>query len=306
MPAPSVDQAEAVVVPVPFERTVSYGTGTADGPRALLEASTYLELYDEQLDRRPADIGVATVEPVEPPGGGRTDNELATAIDAIGDVVAGHLASGQFPIVVGGEHSLTSGPVRAARDVAAAGGDALGVVQFDAHADLRDRYEGLRYSHAAVMRRIVDDLELPTLAVGLRSLSTAEALLIRRRDLPTIWSHELHEDALAGSTARFERLLESLPQRVYLTFDLDYFDPALLPATGTPEPGGGDWFFTLALLRRLFALRDVVAMDLVELAPRADAPSSAFVAAKLAYKCLGFRFLDRLEPLASTAGDRPR
>ncbi|MEO1366721.1 MAG: arginase family protein, partial [Acidobacteriota bacterium] len=198
-----------------------------------------------------------------------------------------HLDAGKFLVSLGGEHGLSTGPVRASVDAARG---PLGVVQFDAHADLRDTYEGSRHSHASVMRRVVDDLGLPTLAVGLRSLSTPEAELIRSRGLPVIWSHQLHEDARAGSSERFERLLETLPDEIYLTFDIDYFDPSLVPATGTPEPGGGQWHETLRLLRALFRRKRVVGMDIVELAPVAGLPGSDFVAAKLVYKCLGYRF----------------
>jgi agmatinase len=155
-------------------------------------------------------------------------------------------------------------------------------VQFDAHGDLREEFEGTPHSHASVMRRIVDE-GIPTLAVGIRSLSAPEALLIRERSLPVVWGHQLDrsEELLPG-------LLAGLPEKVYLTFDIDYFDPSLVPATGTPEPGGGHWYPTLRLLRRLFQVKTVVAMDLVELAPVGGHPASDFLAAKLIYKCLGF------------------
>ncbi|MCG8454679.1 MAG: arginase family protein, partial [Holophagales bacterium] len=218
--------------------------------------------------------------------------EFGACMDAMAAEARRHLEAGKFLVSLGGEHSLTLAPVRAAAELFAGetAGDGLGVVQFDAHADLRDSYEGSRYSHASVMRRLVDDLGLPTLAVGLRSLSSPETRLIEERRLPVIWSHELHEDERAGSTERFERLLEELPEQVYLTFDIDYFDPALVPATGTPEPGGGTWHPTLALLRRLFERKIVVAMDVVELAPVEGWPASDFVAAKLVHKALGYRF----------------
>jgi agmatinase len=136
------------------------------------------------------------------------------------------------------------------------------------------------------MRRIVED-GLPTLAVGLRSLSAPEAVFLRERRLPTLWAHELAA-APDGGAAAFAERLAALPERVYLTFDIDYFDPALVPATGTPEPGGGGWYPTLAMLRALFARKTVVAMDVVELAPIGGVPASDFLAAKLVYKCLGY------------------
>ena len=273
----SYDRAEAVILPVPFERTTSYGKGTASGPRALLAASRYLELYDEELEREPSDQGIHTLEAFVP---GAAD--LAEAIGELEEEAAKHLAAGKFLLTVGGEHSLSLAPVRAAarrfRD--------LGVVQFDAHADLRATYEGTPYSHACVMRRILD-LGMPTLAVGIRSLSGREAQLVRERGLPVLWGQELEQP---GTEDRFASLLAALPESVYLTFDIDFFDPSLVPATGTPEPGGGRWYPTLRCLRHLFESKRVVAMDVVELAPITGQPGSDFLAAKLAYKCLGYRW----------------
>jgi agmatinase len=220
---------------------------------------------------------------------------MAEALAELEDEAQVHLAAGKFLITLGGEHSLSQAPVRAA---AAVFGE-IGVVQFDAHADLRPEFDGTPYSHASVMHRIVAD-GLPTLAVGVRSLSTEEAELIRRRDLPVVWGHQL-----ASAEDLFPRLLARLPEKVYLTFDIDFFDPSLVPATGTPEPGGGLWYPTLSLLRMLFLEKTVVAMDVVELAPIGGQPASDFVAAKLIYKCLGY--LARFAPtrLSETAGKEP-
>lgn len=269
----SYSQARSVVLPLPFERTTSYGQGTALGPRALLDASQYVELYDEELEREPVDQGIVTLPPFQP-----TATDLGEALGEIEGHAHQHMAAGKFVLSVGGEHSLSAPLVRAAKR---AFGD-LGVLQFDAHADLRDTYEGTPHSHACVMRRIFD-LGVPSAAVGIRALSSPEAALIRQHALPTIWGHQLEE-----AEERFDALLDALPQQVYLTFDIDFFDPSLVPCTGTPEPGGGFWQPTLRLLRRLFNRRTVVAMDLVELAPDAARPASDFIAAKLAYKCLGF------------------
>lgn len=273
------DRARVAVLPVPFERTVSYGHGTAAGPAAILRASQSMELWDEELRAEPYRRGIATLPPFAPEA-----FELGEAMEEIETEAAGHLAAGKFLVTLGGEHSLTIAPIRAARREVERAGRALGVVQFDAHADLREEFEGTPYSHASVMRRVVED-GLPTLAVGIRSLSTPEAELIRDRDLAVIWGSELDDPR---TPARFDELLAALPDDVYLTFDIDYFDPALVPATGTPEPGGGRWWPTLALLRALFRAKRVVAMDLVELAPAGGFPASDFLAAKLIYKCLGY------------------
>ena len=266
--------ARVAVLPVPFERTVTYGRGTAAGPAAILRASQAMELWDEELGFEPADLGIATLPPFLPEA-----FDLGEAMAELERECRRHLEAGKFLLTLGGEHSLTIAPVRAARAVF---GD-IGVVQFDAHADLREQYEGTPYSHAAVMRRVHDE-GLPTLPVGIRSLSKPEAEFARAEGVPIVWSHEL--EGLEGH--RWDRLLAALPERVYLTFDIDYFDPSLVPATGTPEPGGGTWHPTLRLLSRLFEARQVVAMDVVELAPLGAQPASDFVAAKLAYKCLGY------------------
>lgn len=275
------ENAATVILPVPYERTTSYGQGTRNGPAAILAASQQVELYDEELDREPADGGIATVAPCQP-----ESFEPAEALREIEAEARRHMAAGKFVVTLGGEHSLTLAPVRAAVDVF---GNDIGVVQFDAHADLRDSYEGTPYSHASVMKRIVD-LGLPTLAIGLRSLSPPEREILRRDERPVIWGYELER-----AEELWDERLAQLPERVYLTLDLDFLDPSLLPATGTPEPGGGFWSPTLRLLRRLFETKDVVAMDVVELAPLPGLPASDFIAAKLAYKCMGYRSVSAFE-----------
>jgi agmatinase len=270
------DRSSVVVLPVPFERTTSYGKGTAAGPAAILRASQSMELYDEELDYEPYLQGIATLQPFVP-----EEYDLAEALRSLEAEAERHMRAAKFLVTLGGEHSLTLAPVRAARRVFGAD---LAVVQFDAHADLRAQFDGTPYSHASVMRRIVED-GVPTLAIGIRSLSKPEADLVRELQLPVVWGHQLD----GFGPERFGELLRALPDQVYLTFDIDFFDPSLVPATGTPEPGGGLWQPTLALLRALFRLKNVVAMDLVELAPFGPLPASDFLAAKLIYKCLGYR-----------------
>jgi len=262
-----------VVLPVPFERTVSYGKGTSGGPAAILRASQSMELYDDELGGETAEVGIATLPPFLPEA-----FDMATAMAELEVECRRHMANGKFLLTLGGEHSLTIAPVRAARAVF---GD-IGVVQFDAHADLREEFEGTPYSHASVMRRIADE-GIPSLPIGIRSLSKPEAEYAMECGIPIVWGQELE-----GLDGRLDALLSMLPEAVYLTFDIDYFDPSIVPATGTPEPGGGHWYPTLRLLSKLFEAKRVVAMDLVELAPLGGQPASDFVAAKLAYKCLGY------------------
>ncbi|MEM7583464.1 MAG: agmatinase [Acidobacteriota bacterium] len=263
-----------VILPVPFERTTSYGQGTAGGPEALLRASHFIELYDEELDRDLSGLEITTAPTCDPAA-----PDLEQALGEIEREAERHLAAGKFLVTLGGEHSLSLAPVKAAQAVCGE----LGVVQFDAHADLRDRYEGSPFSHACVMRRILE-CGVPSLAVGVRAISGPERRLVERRRLPVLWGHELEQ-----AEGRFESLLAGLPERVYLTFDVDFFDPSLLPATGTPEPGGGFWYDTLRLVRRVFERKTVVAMDVVELAPIPGQPASDFVAAKLVMKALAYR-----------------
>lgn len=279
LPETPYEASQVVVLPLPFERTTSYGRGTEKGPEGLLVASGYVELYDEELGIEPLQQGICTVPAFLPPS-----EDLAAAMTEMEAEVRRHMEAGKFVVTLGGEHALTLAPVRAAR---ATFGD-IGVVQFDAHGDLRESYGGTPYSHAAVMRRVVE-LGIPTLAVGLRAVSAPEAAFAREAALPIIWGHEVHEDEIRGSSERFEKMLDALPEQIYLTFDIDFFDPALVPSTGTPEPGGGTWYPTLRLLRRLFEKKTVVAMDVVELAPVEGSPSSDFVAAKLVHKCLAYR-----------------
>jgi agmatinase len=267
------ERSRAVVLPVPFERTTTWGKGTAAGPGAIVRASQAMELYDEELEAEPYQQGIATLPPFLPEA-----FDMAAALAEIEAEAQRHFALGKFLVTLGGEHSLSAAPVRAARAVH--GG--IGVVQFDAHADLREDFEGTPHSHASVMKRLADD-GFPVLAVGIRSLSAPEAELIRRQQLPVLWGQQLEH-----APEIFPELLAALPEKVYLTFDVDYFDPALVPATGTPEPGGGSWYPTLAMLRALFGAKTVVGMDVVELAPIGGQPASDFLAAKLIYKCLGY------------------
>lgn len=286
--APAAEPVVAVL-PVPYERTTSWGRGTENGPEALLLASHYVELYDEELEVEPCRIGIETLPPVDVEG---SDESVLQRMSAAAETT---LRKGQFLAAVGGEHTVTPALVRGALD---AGASDLGVVQFDAHADLRQTYRGTPWNHACAMSRVLD-LGLPTLAVGIRSLTRPEAARIANERLPIIWAEQLDALPRPELEALFDGLLASLPDTVYLTFDLDFFDPSVLPATGTPEPGGGTWYQALALLRRLFEQKRVIAMDVVELAPIPGNAASDFTAAKLLYKCIGYRFRRQLAATAS-------
>lgn len=275
------ERAGVVILPVPYEATVSYQGGTRNGPAAIVDASRYVETYDQELDGEPIEAGIATLPALHLTGAGpeAAVRELREAYDAVLDAAGDRLV-----IALGGEHSITSAPVLAHAERLKREGRRLSVLQMDAHGDLRPEYEGSPYSHAAVMARCVDDADL--VQVGIRAVTSDERALIRGREsVTTIFADEMWED-----DAWIERALEALGEDVYVTFDVDYFDPSILPATGTPEPGGGDWYRTLRLLRRVFEARNVVGADVVELAPKPGDASSDFVVAKLVYKMIGYRW----------------
>ena len=245
-----------------MERSVSYGKGTARGPAAILEASLQLEAFDGESV--PCASGIHTRPPVE-------------TLEAIEAAVVDVLKGGKVPVVLGGEHTVSLGAFRAF----ASFGEPFGIVQFDAHADLRDVYEGDPLSHACTMRRALD-LEIPLLQIGVRALSREEFDLRRERRIP-------HVDGYAiGQRGLPDRLLPAdFPERVYVTFDVDALDPSIMPATGTPEPGGLDWFRTMRALEKISRRRRIVGFDVVELAPIVGLHAPDFLAARLVYDLMG-------------------
>lgn len=280
------DRARVAVLPVPFEATTTYRKGCGNGPDAFLDASQQVEFYDDELEREWWPVGLWTHAPVAD----RRSRPDLSPEDMVAEVRAatGRLvADGKFAIAVGGEHSITAGVVAAYRD--ALGDEPFAVVQIDAHGDLRQEYEGSIYNHACVMRRVVE-MGLPTLQVGIRSLCTEEADLIARSpQIQVVWARDI---ALQHNWV--ERAIGAIPTRkVFLTIDLDGIDPSLMPGVGTPEPGGLNWYALLHFLRRLFAAHDVVGCDVMELAPVGDSVVSEFVAAKLAYKLVGYQAATR-------------
>jgi agmatinase len=272
----SMETARAVVLPAGYEATTSYGAGTKDGPDAILRASRNLELYDEELDWEPCAVGIATT-----PAWEFDRSEPERPIEQVEALVGATLAAGKFPILLGGEHSITLGGVRAAQREC----PSLGVLQLDAHADLRDAYEGTPFSHACVMRRVTE--RAPVVAVGIRSLSAEEA-----RCRPARPYRRFSAEAALRGAGVVDAVVDALPPEVYVTIDLDALDPSLMPAVGTPEPGGLGWYDLLRLLRAVFQARRVVAVDVVELAPIPGLIAPDFLAAKLVYKLISYRFGD--------------
>ncbi len=268
-------EAKAVVIPFGLEASVSYGGGTAAGPAAILAASHQLELFDEELWREPyLDYGIATLRPpaIEKP--------LEAALKQLSRIVESVLEQGRFPFVIGGEHSLTPGAVG---PFAAAYRD-LVVLQLDAHADLRDGYLGEHYSHASAMRRVLDHANVTLVSVGIRGISAGEvAYLEANRDRIHIhW---------AKDQARWdiEEIVAPLRGRpVYVTFDIDALDGSIMPATGTPTPGGMQYLQSLEILKRAAEVSRIVGADLVELAPIQGLHFADFTAAALVYKMMSY------------------
>lgn len=270
----SLESSRFVVLPLPYEVTTSYAKGTKFGPRAIIEASRNMELYDEELGFDPCDAGIFTSEDV-------LFHDIAprAMVDTVREAVAHYLAMGKFVVSLGGEHNLTFPCFLAHREVH---GD-IGIVQIDAHGDLRESYEGTPFNHACVMRRIVG-CSAGTAQVGIRSICREEAEFLQERGTwPVLWARECQE-----GEAWMERAIAALPPKVYLTVDVDGFDPSLVPCTGTPEPGGLQWYPTLRFLERLCAERQVIGMDVMELTPDRVHFSADFLVAKLIYKVLGF------------------
>lgn len=274
----SAQQAGVLVLPMPYEATVSYGGGTAHGPDAIITASQQVELYDREFDAEPAlEFGIHTLPPLDLP------QDPALAIGAIAQATAAAAQSGKLVVGLGGEHTVSVGFGRGLLDAA---NGPITVVQIDAHADLREEYEGTRYSHACIARRLLDDDRVEqVLQLGIRSICREEVDFARAHpDRVRIWyAEEVHaggrQDELATRLAG---------KQVYITLDVDGLDPAIVPATGTPEPDGLTWRETLDILRTTCQTGQIVGMDCVELAPTAGQHAADFAVAKLVYKAISY------------------
>ncbi|WP_432735035.1 agmatinase [Maridesulfovibrio sp. FT414] len=270
---PNCDPQKAAVhvIPAPLETSVSYGGGTAAGPAAILEASTQLELWNGRSC--PAEAGIYTAPVTD------CSSSTESALDSIESATAFAVECGAVPMVLGGEHTVTLGALRALKKKHGT----FGIVQFDAHADLRSSYEGDPLSHACVMRRAVDDLGLPVFQLGVRALCLEEVEF--RKETSSVWHIDAREFYLKGIPV--ELLPADFPERIYISFDVDGLDPSVIRATGTPVPGGIGWHDALTLIEKAVSGRKVIGADVVELAPQEGDHASDFAATQLAYELIG-------------------
>jgi agmatinase len=270
----SFDAASVVILPVPVDRTTSYVGGTRNGPHEILQASTHMELWDDELKADVHGVGIFTLPEMELPFG-----EMAPLVDEIERVAYEIVSRDKFLVALGGEHSITPPLVSAA----ARKFPGLSVLQIDAHADMRDSYMGTVHNHACAMRRALQFARVTQ--VGIRSLSTEEA-----EALPKLKSTVFYDVDMRRDPKWIDAVVASLAENVYVTIDVDGLDPAIMPSTGTPEPGGLSWTEITALLRATAERRRIVAADIVELSPIPGLVAPNFLCAKLLYKLLTYRF----------------
>lgn len=263
------ENSQFAVIPVPFGVSTSYQSGTEKGPEALIGASRYVEYFDVETELEAFRAGIHTMEPV-------CAASAAEMLAQLEQRVASVRAEGKVPVTLGGEHTVSYAPIAACAKEAP-----LSVLQFDAHADLREAYQGNPLSHASVMAQARKLSNVQNIVgVGLRALDRVEFEIADRADL--FFDHELQQPGWE------ERVLERLADRVYISFDLDVFCGSLMPSTGTPEPGGPTWFQVLSMLQKVCASREIVGFDIVELMPIANLKAPDFLAAKLTYKIINY------------------
>ncbi len=262
--------AQYAILPIPYEGAVSSGTGTADAPDAVLAASPYLELWDEVFNIDPSRSGITTIAPVLP---AMLHVEMHESVYQKSREI---VQAGKIPIILGGDHSISSGVFRAAREKYGT----LSCIQIDAHSDLRDSYEGNPYSHASVMARM-RDMTNHVVQLGIRSMSKEEAERIERDNLTVCTMHQFRKNKVD-----WKKAVERLPDPVYITFDVDAFDWSVIASTGTPEPGGFSWDEALDVLWMIYASKKVVGWDVVELSVSPHDRNSPFAVAKLIYKMI--------------------
>ena len=271
----TLEKSDVIIVPFGLEKTTTFGKGTAKGPQRIIEVSPNLEYFDEELEKDIyKEVKISTLK--EP----KIKNNQPEAIGQLEKIIDEIYKLGKFPLVLGGEHSLTLGPVRSAIKKF----PELSILQFDAHADLRDEYERTIYNHASVMRQCLKLNGITLTQIGIRNISTDnnEFGFLRENQnlIKTFWAKDIDR-------WKIKDIIDSLGENVYLTFDLDAFDSGLMPSTGTPEPGGLQWYQAMEILKNVSEKKKIVGADVVELAPIKGFSAPDFLAAKLVYKIIG-------------------
>jgi agmatinase len=267
----SYQESRIIIVPVPYDGTSTWMKGADKGPDAILEASVNLEFYDVETSTEAHLVGINTIAPVLEK---ESPNQL---VKAVYDTLLSLLSEKKFPVIIGGNHTVSIGAIRAFSEYF----DNLTVLQLDAHSDLRQVYEGSEFNHACVMARAREFS--PMVQVGIRSMSVEELPFAEKDRI--FYSHELYYDK-----SLYKKAIDKLTENVYITIDLDVFDPSIMPSTGTPEPGGPAYFELLHFIRDVIKNRNVVGFDVVELCPSASNKSPDFIAAKIIYQLLSYKF----------------
>ena len=271
-------KSKVTIIPIPYEMTTTYIKGTNKAPGAIIEASKNMELYDEELDRVVAEIGISTLAPL------KITNRPEAMVNKVKRHCLKVLEDNKFPVVIGGEHSVSAGFLLALKQKY----PDISVLCLDAHADLREEHEGSKYNHACVMARAREHCNV--VQVGVRSLSFEESESIKKNNYKVIWAKDK-----TNITTWIKEILDNLNRDVYITIDIDVFDPALIPAVGTPEPDGFNWHDVLAITKAVFREKNVIGFDIVELCPNSANKTPDFIIAKLIYKMIGYKFCKELK-----------
>jgi agmatinase len=268
----SEEESSAIVIlPVPYDGTSTWGKGADKGPDAILEASANMELYDIETESEVYLNGIYTADPVKEKG---NPDEM---VKSVFNRVSGFLKAGKFPVILGGEHSVTIGSIQAFANHY----PDLSVLQLDAHTDLRDEYEGSKNNHACVMARAREVAQI--VQVGIRSMDSGEITSVDRQKV--FYAHQVHRD-----DSWMEKAIDLLSENVYITLDLDAFDPSIMPSTGTPEPGGLGWYQVMDFVGKLVSRKNLVGFDVVELCPSEYNKAPDFMAAKIVYRFLSMLY----------------
>jgi len=271
----SWNNSRIVILPVAYDLTTSYKSGTIDGPKAIIDASRYMEAYDEETEKEVSKLGIHTAGEIR-----SSELQPEDVIKKVEKKTSLILDAGKFPVIIGGEHSITLGPVLSCRKKFGN----FSVLQLDAHSDMRDVFQGWKHSHGCIAKRITEITDV--VQIGIRSLSKEEAEK-GHKNLKTFFMKDM-----VRSQRWAEEAIGSLKEKkVYVTIDMDVFDPSIMPSVGTPEPGGMGWYETLLLLKRLSREKEIIGFDAVELAPIHGNVSPDFLAAKLVYKFLNYIFV---------------